>query len=347
AEMYEFIDSCRLDDATYAYPVKKMCAWLSVSSSGFFAWRNRPKSATANRRDRLAALIRQAFTDSDETYGYRRIHAQLARQGVPCGPELVRGIMRELDLQPCQPRPWRVNLTEADGREHRIPDLLGQDFTADAPGQKTVGDITYIPTWEGWLYLATVIDCCTKMVVGYAMGEDYKTPLIQTALRNAADRGALAPDAIFHSDRGSNYTSYEFAGTITELDLRHSVGRTGICYDNAMAESFFAALKNDSAIAPSIPPGSTPAEAWLGTSNCGTISVGSTRVSAIRRHKRSSTSGRTRRTQRRINKSGGPKTAGQINADLDHCIPYPTGPTSEHNLYGGCPHHHSLKHHAG
>jgi hypothetical protein len=97
--------------------------------------------------------IAKEFKDSDETYGYRRIHAQLARAGVPCGPELVRSIMRELGLQPCQPRPWRAGLTEQDGREHHIPDLLGQDFTAAAPGQKLVGDITYIgcgvlPMWE-------------------------------------------------------------------------------------------------------------------------------------------------------------------------------------------------------
>ncbi len=104
---------------------------------------------------------------------------------------------------------------------------------------------TYIPTWEGWLYLATVIDCHTKMIIGYCMGEDYKTPLIQAALHHAASRITLEPGAIFHSDRGSNYTSYDFAVTIAELDLRHSVGRTGICYDNAMAESFFAALKNE------------------------------------------------------------------------------------------------------
>lgn len=222
-----------------------MCIWLDVSPSGLFDWRGRPASATARRRADLAVLIAEAFEASDETYGYRRVHAQLARSGVACGPELVRDIMRELGLRPCQPRPWRVNLTEADGREHDISDLVGQDFTAAAPGRKMVGDITYIPTWEGWLYLATVIDCHTKMVIGYAMGEDYKTPLIQAALRHAASRTALEPDAIFHSDRGSNYTSYDFAATIAGLGLRHSVGRTGICYDNAMAESFFAALKNE------------------------------------------------------------------------------------------------------
>ena len=222
-----------------------MCAWIDVSSSGFFDWKKRPASSTAERRERLKLLVSEAFTRSDETYGYRRIHAQLARWGVPCGPELVRGIMRELDLQPCQPRPWRANLTEQDGREHHIPDLVGRDFTADAPGQKLVGDITYIPTWEGWLYLATVIDCHTRMVIGYAMGEDYKTPLIQAALNNAARNVTLDMEAIFHSDRGSNYTSYEFANTVHDLGLRQSVGRTGICYDNAMAESFFAALKNE------------------------------------------------------------------------------------------------------
>ena len=182
-----------------------MCSWLQVSPSGFFTWRKRPKSATAQRRERLAALIIQAFEASDETYGYRRIHAQLQRWGVPCGPELVRDIMRELHLRPCQPRPWRASLTEADEHGHRIPDLLGQDFHAARPGEKMVGDITYIPTWEGWLFLATVIDCHTKMVVGYAMDDHYKTPLIDAALRHAHGRVEFAPDAIFHSDRGSNY----------------------------------------------------------------------------------------------------------------------------------------------
>jgi len=239
------MDSCRTSDAKYAYPVKKMCAWLRVSASGFFDWRKRPDSATARRRERLKKLIVEEFELSDETYGYRRIHAQLARRGVLCGPELVRSIMRELDLQPCQPRPWRASLTEQDGRACHLPDLVGRDFTAQRPGQKLVGDITYIPTWEGWLYLATVIDCHTKMVVGYAMDDNYKTPLIVEALRRTTDRITLAEGAIFHSDRGSNYTSFDFATAITELGMRHSVGRTGICYDNAMAESFFAALKNE------------------------------------------------------------------------------------------------------
>src|SRR4051794_41451336 len=106
-----------------------MCTWLSVSASGFFDWRQRSDSATARRRQRLAALIREAFETSDETYGYRRIHAQLARWGVPCGPELVRGIMRELGLQPCQPRPWRAGRTEPGGRPPRPPGPGAPDFT--------------------------------------------------------------------------------------------------------------------------------------------------------------------------------------------------------------------------
>jgi transposase InsO family protein len=229
----------------YTYPVKKMCRWLSVSSSAFFDWRRRPQSATAARRERLAALIAHEFSASDETYGYRRIHAVLQRSDVPCSAELVRALMRELGLRPCQPRPWRHSLTAADDQAPVLPDLLGRDFTAEAPGRKLVGDITYIPTWEGWLYLATVIDCHTKMVVGYAMGDNYKTPLISAAVQHAARTFPLDPEAIFHSDRGSNYTSREFAATLADLNVRQSVGRTGICYDNAMAESFFAALKTE------------------------------------------------------------------------------------------------------
>src|SRR6185503_15726190 len=137
------------------------------------------------------------------------------------------------------------SLTEGDGQEHDIPDLVARDFAADAPGQKMAGDITYISTWEGWLFLATVIDCHTKAVIWWATGDNYKTPLIEKAIEMAARNYPLAENAVFHSDRGSNYTSCQFAATLKRHDLRQSVGRTGICYDNAMAESFFAALKNE------------------------------------------------------------------------------------------------------
>jgi transposase InsO family protein len=222
-----------------------MCEWLDVSTSGYYEWRGRPESTTARRRQHLKDLIGEIFVDSDETYGHRRVHAALARQGVHCSVELVRALMRELGLVACQPRPWRHSLTEADPAAGPIPDLVGRDFTAPEPGVKMVGDITYIPTWEGWVYLATVIDCCTKEIIGWAMDDHYKTPLIEAAIRMAVRNHHIAPRAIFHSDRGSNYTSAQFAATLRKLNIRQSVGRTGICYDNAMAESFFAALKNE------------------------------------------------------------------------------------------------------
>jgi putative transposase len=142
----------------------------------------------------------------------------------------------------CQPRPWRPATTQ-QGRTGPIPDLVNRDFTADAPGRKMVGDITYIPTWEGWVYLATVIDCATRKVAGWAMDDNYRTPLITSAIEMAARNLDLPADAVFHSDRGSNYTSAEFAASLERLGIRQSVGRTGICYDNALAESFNAALK--------------------------------------------------------------------------------------------------------
>ncbi|MFI1184650.1 IS3 family transposase, partial [Streptomyces sp. NPDC020799] len=210
-----------------------------------YDWRSRPESATARRREELKMLIRKAFEDSDSTYGYRRLHAQLHRWGHAAGLELVRRLMRELGLEPCQPKPKRFGLTRAAAG--LVPDLVGRKFTADAPGQKLVGDITYISTGEGWLYLATVIDCCTKEVIGYAMDDHYRTPLISRAIRNAARNRKLSKGAIFHSDRGSNYMSDTYMEVLKSLQLRRSAGRTGICFDNAMAESFFGALKNERA----------------------------------------------------------------------------------------------------
>jgi transposase InsO family protein len=227
------------------YNITTMCQWLGVSTSGYYEWCDRPESATAARRAALAVLVCRAFEDSDETYGHRRIHAQLLRWGQSCTPELVRSIMRELGLTPCQPRPWRQGLTEADPAAGPIPDLVARDFTAERPGEKMVGDITYIPTWQGWVYLATVIDCHTKAIIGWAMDDNYKTPLIESAIRMAARNYQLPADAIFHSDRGSNYTSNQFGQTLESLGIRQSVGRTGICYDNSMAESFFGTLKNE------------------------------------------------------------------------------------------------------
>ena len=241
SEVYEFIGA-EYATSPAAPAIARMCAWLEVSRSGYYEWRSRPESATAKRREELKLLIAKAFDDSDGTYGYRRIWWQLSRWGVRAGAELVRALMRELGLVACQPRPWRPSTT-VQGQAGPIPDLVRRDFSAETPGAKIVGDITYIPTWEGWLYLATAIDCATRKVIGWAMGDNYKTPLITAAIEMAARNIDLPGGAIFHSDRGSNYTSGEFAAVLERLQIRQSVGRTGICFDNSLAESFNAALK--------------------------------------------------------------------------------------------------------
>lgn len=245
SEKYAFIEAENATgaaDPACAPSITRMCSWLQVSRSGYYEWRTRPDSAAEKRRKDLRLLIAKAFKDSGGTYGYRRVTAQLARWGVPAGAELVRALMRELGLVACQPRPWRPSTTR-QGQAGPIPDLVARDFGASAPGEKMVGDITYIPTWQGWLYLATVIDCATRKVVGWAMDDNYRTPLITAAIEMAARNLDLPGGAIFHSDRGSNYTSAEFAAALERLGIRQSVGRTGICFDNALAESFNAALK--------------------------------------------------------------------------------------------------------
>jgi putative transposase len=241
SDVYEFIDA-EYATSPAAPAITLMCRWLGVSKSGFYEWRSRAESATAKRREELKLLVKKAFDDSDGTYGYRRIWQQLGRWGVQAGLELVRALMRDLGLVACQPRPWRPQ-TAQQGPAGPIPDLVNRDFSAGVPGAKMVGDITYIPTWEGWVYLATIIDCATRKVAGWAMADNYRTPLITSAIEMAARNLDLPADAIFHSDRGSNYTSAEFAAALKGLGIRQSVGRTGICYDNALAESFNAALK--------------------------------------------------------------------------------------------------------
>jgi len=243
---YEFIEAEKAttgSDGTRRYSIKQMCRWLEVSVSGFYEWAGRPASATAQWRDRLKPLVVKAFTDSDGRYGYRRVHAQLVRWGVRCDPEVVRDLMRELSLVSCQPRRSRKGTTKQAAKRADIPDLINRDFTATAPGQKLVGDITYIHTWEGWVYLALVIDCFSRKIVGWAMDDNYRTPLIQAAIQMAARNLPLPAGAVFHSDRGSNYTSEDFAKTLKELDILQSVGRTGICYDNSLSESTNGAVK--------------------------------------------------------------------------------------------------------
>lgn len=246
SDKYELIDAQYADHQATAVAdaptITQMCVWLEVSRSGFYEWRDRPASATALRHEELKIKIKALFESFDGTYGYRRIHVELLRGGDDVGEEQVRALMRELGLVACQPRPYKTT-TVAGAADPATPDLVCRDFAADAPGVKLVGDITYIHTWEGWLYLATVIDCFNKEVIGYAMADHMRAGLVVEALDMAARNHTLAEDCIFHSDRGTQYTSAEFTEALTGYTMRQSLGRTGICYDNALAESFNGALK--------------------------------------------------------------------------------------------------------
>lgn len=249
SERYAFIDAeyehnCG-HQVTAAPTIRQMCGWLSVSASGYYEWRGRPLSDTAARRELLKIKIGVLFDAFDQTYGYRRIHAELVRGGEQVGPELVRRLMRELGLHPCQRRPYKTTTRRGQDDTGGATDLLSRDFTAEEPGTTLVGDITYIDTWQGWLYLATVIDCFNREVIGYAMADHMRTDLVTDALGMAARNHTLAKDCIFHSDHGSQYTSADFAATLAGLGMRQSLGRTGICFDNALAESFNGVLKTE------------------------------------------------------------------------------------------------------
>jgi putative transposase len=156
SEKYALVDvecAALAGDEACAPSVAQACEWLEVSKSGYYEWRSRPQSTASKRRELLKLKIKALFDANNGEYGYRRIHAALARGGEQADDETVRHLMRELGLEPCQPRPWRYSLTEQDGHAGPIPDLVNRDFTSEKPGLKMVGDITYIPTWEGWVYL--------------------------------------------------------------------------------------------------------------------------------------------------------------------------------------------------
>ena len=246
-EKFAFI-AAEKADVTSPYPVTKMCRWLEVSTSGFYDHLNAVESDRARRRTKIIPHVQAAFGAGRGTYGVRRVHQVLRRSLDPevasVSPRLVRSVMAELGLKACQPRAYKVT-TQPDRDASGPEDLVGRDFTADQPGTKLVGDITYIRTWQGWLYLATVIDCCTREVVGWSMADHMRTSLIRDAITMAAGRGSLQPRAIFHSDRGSQYTSAEFSVHLGAFSLRSSMGKVGQCWDNALAESFFASLKNE------------------------------------------------------------------------------------------------------
>jgi putative transposase len=226
------------------YDVTFMCRLMHVPRSTYYAWTHRAETPTQARRRTLAAEIAREFEASRQTSGCRRIAAALNRRGIACSVGLVADLMRELGLAAVQPRAYKRTTLLGDAPTP-APDLVERDFTATAPGQRLVGDITYLRTGEGWLYLATVLDLATRMVVGRQLATHLRTSLVTDALQMAIDGGHVAPDAIFHSDRGTQYTSTGFDSFTVRNGIRRSLGRTGVCWDNAVAESFFAALKNE------------------------------------------------------------------------------------------------------
>ena len=225
--------------------VKRACELLKVSRAACCAHRSGP-----SRRDqddaRLASQIRAVHRGSKGRYGAPRIHAELRRQGQRHGRKRVARLMRSAGLQGLAARRWKKT-TIADPAAAARADRIRRDFTADASqlNARWCGDITYIRTWEGWLFLATVIDIASRRVVGYAMTDHLRTSLVADALANAVAARDPDPGVIFHSDRGCQYTSAEFAGLADDCQVVLSLGRTGQCWDNALAESFFASLKGE------------------------------------------------------------------------------------------------------
>ncbi|WP_327365096.1 IS3 family transposase [Streptomyces sp. NBC_01217] len=239
---------CRFIHAEKAnYPIVLLCRALHVArSSYYYAWRDgeaaRPKRQAAD--DALAHEITVLHIASRKTYGVPRIHAGLRRLGQRVNRKRIARIMRQRDIRGATRRKHR-SLTRPDKKAKPAPDLIGRDFHAERPGIKLVGDITYLPTAEGWLYLACWLDLATREVVGYAMADHHRAELVIDALDMAHGRSGLEPDCVIHSDRGSEYTSAQFRDRIRELGLRQSCGRTGSCFDNAAAESFWALLKEE------------------------------------------------------------------------------------------------------
>jgi len=226
------------------YSVARLCRVLGVNRSTYYSWLAGRETVAERQRaeDELTEEIREIHGKSRGAYGAPRVTAVLRRRGRRINRKKVERIMRERDIRGITRR-RRRSLTRADTKAAPSPDLVGRDFTAAEPGTKLVSDITYLPTLAGWWYLATVLDLATREVIGYAMADHHRAELVVDALRMAAGRGELKENCITHSDRGSEYTSREYRTVIRELNLRQSMGRTGSCYDNAAAESFFGLLK--------------------------------------------------------------------------------------------------------
>ena len=223
-------------------PVRALCETLKVSTSGYYDWRDRPLSKRAKANVSLCECIVQAHQASDKTYGMPRIRAELAGAGVTASRKRIAHLMRRMHIQGVsRRRAWCVT-TERNKRQRPAPDLVKREFVAKDLNQLWVADMTYIPTWEGFLYLAVVTDVFSRKVVGWAFGVQMTADLVIMALNMALH--TRKPDSVIHhSDQGSQYTSVAFGNRCREMGVRPSMGTVGDAYDNAMAESFFASLE--------------------------------------------------------------------------------------------------------
>lgn len=229
------------DQATQ-YPVTLLCAVLQVSRSGYYAWRQCPESRRAQEDRRLLPLIRAAHAASKQTYGSPRIYQDLRELHETCGRHRVARVMRQYGIRAKHRRRFRATTSS----QHTLPvaeNLLNRQFTPTAPNQAWVSDITYVPTGDGWLYLATVMDLASRRIVGWAMATRIDRTLVCDALTMALQQRRPAPGLLHHSDRGSQYASADYQALLTQHGLIPSMSRKGNCWDNAPMESFFHSLK--------------------------------------------------------------------------------------------------------
>ena len=219
-----------------------MCQLLNVSASGYYAWRERPPSRRALADAVLAERIRAIHAASDGNYGSPNIHAELRDEGTRVGCKRVARLMRAAGIRGVSRRRGFVVTTQRDPKRPAAPDLVKRQFSAAGPNQLWVADMTFVPTWAGFIYLAIVLDVWSRRIVGWAIGEQMSADLVLAAL-NMAITQRRPSDVIHHSDHGSQYTSVAFGQRCLQMGIRPSMGSVGDAYDNAMAESFFASLE--------------------------------------------------------------------------------------------------------
>lgn len=224
------------------HPVATLCRVLGVSPSGFWAWQERAPSAHALEDERLGTLIAEIHRDSRETYGVPRVHAELRDRGVRCSRKRIARLMRQRRLAGVHRRRFTVTTKRAAGVAPAA-DLVARNFTATAPNQTWVADITYVHTWAGFLYVAVVLDVFSRRIVGWAMSESLATEVVLNALDMAVWNRRPGSGVVHHSDQGCQYTSFAFGRRCREAGVVPSMGSVGDCFDNAMAESFFATLE--------------------------------------------------------------------------------------------------------